>query len=51
MLTECRLVTRTETEYSGKRTVGSCALYEHMKSNTLADILRVLKRHAGSRSN
>ncbi|MDE2028852.1 MAG: quinolinate synthase NadA, partial [Candidatus Omnitrophica bacterium] len=43
MLTECGLAARLEAEYPGKRVVGSCALCEYMKSNTLEDILRVLK--------
>lgn len=42
MLTECGLAARIESEYPGKRIVGSCALCEYMKSNTLEDILRVL---------
>ncbi len=43
MLTECGLAARIESEYPGKRIVGSCALCEYMKSNTLTDILRVLR--------
>ena len=43
MLTECGLAARIESEYPGKRIVGSCALCEYMKSNTLEEILRVLK--------
>ena len=44
MLTECGLAARLEAEYPQKRIVGSCALCEYMKSNTLEDILRVLKQ-------
>ena len=32
-----------EVEFTGKEFVGSCKLCKYMKSNTLADILRVLK--------
>jgi quinolinate synthase len=43
MLTECGLAARIESEYPSKRIVGSCTLCEYMKSNTLTDILRVLR--------
>jgi len=44
MLTECGLAARIESEYPAKKIIGSCALCEYMKSNTLKDILRVLKK-------
>ncbi len=44
MLTECGLASRIESEYPSKKIVGSCALCEYMKSNTLTDILRVLRK-------
>ncbi len=43
MLTECGLASRLQVETPGKKFVGSCVLCKYMKSNTLEDILRVLK--------
>jgi len=43
MLTECGLSARLQKEFPTKRLVGSCTLCRYMKSNTLEDILRVLK--------
>ena len=43
MLTECGLSSRLETEFPNKTLVGSCRLCKYMKSNTLENILRVLK--------
>lgn len=43
MLTECGLSSRMEVEFPNKKFVGSCTLCKYMKSNTLEDILRVLK--------
>lgn len=43
MLTECGLSSRLQVEFPNKRLVGSCTLCRYMKSNTLPDILRVLK--------
>jgi quinolinate synthase len=43
MLTECGLSSRLEVEFPNKKLVGSCTLCKYMKSNTLQDILRVLK--------
>lgn len=43
VLTECGLVDRLKAEYSAKNFVGSCQLCKYMKSNTLNDILRVLR--------
>ncbi|MCA9398490.1 MAG: quinolinate synthase NadA [Candidatus Omnitrophica bacterium] len=43
MLTECGLSGRLQVEFPDKRLVGSCTLCRYMKSNTLEDILRVLK--------
>jgi quinolinate synthase len=43
MLTECGLSARLQKEFPEKRLVGSCTLCRYMKSNTLWDILRVLK--------
>ncbi len=43
MLTECGLISRIEAEMPEKNFVGSCSLCKYMKSNTLDDILRVLK--------
>ena len=43
MLTECGLSARLQVEIPQKRLVGSCTLCRYMKSNTLEDILRVLK--------
>lgn len=42
MLTECGLSSRLQAEFPDKRLVGSCTLCRYMKSNTLADIRRVL---------
>jgi len=46
MLTECGLSSRLQTEFPDKILVGSCTLCRYMKSNTLEDILRVLKNPA-----
>ena len=46
MLTECGLSSRLQVEFPHKRFVGSCTLCRYMKSNTLHDILRVLKHPA-----
>lgn len=43
MLTECGLSARLQVEFPEKKFVGSCTLCRYMKSNTLEDILRVLK--------
>lgn len=43
MLTECGLSSRLQVEFPNKLLVGSCVLCRYMKSNTLQDILRVLK--------
>lgn len=43
MLTECGLASRLQSEMPQKKLVGSCVLCKYMKSNTLADIARVLK--------
>jgi quinolinate synthase len=43
MLTECGLSARLQQEFPTKKLVGSCTLCRYMKSNTLEDILRVLK--------
>lgn len=43
MLTECGLSSRLQVEFPQKKLVGSCSLCRYMKSNTLQDILRVLK--------
>lgn len=43
MLTECGLSSRLQVEFPNKKLVGSCTLCKYMKSNTLEDILRVLK--------
>lgn len=43
MLTECGLSSRLQVEHPDKKFVGSCTLCRYMKSNTLRDILRVLK--------
>lgn len=42
MLTECGLTNRLQTEVPEKKFVGSCTMCRYMKSNTLADIKRVL---------
>jgi len=44
MLTECGLSSRLQVEFPDKKLVGSCTLCRYMKSNTLGDILRVLKK-------
>lgn len=46
MLTECGLSSRLQVEVPQKKLVGSCTLCKYMKSNTLEDILRVLKNPA-----
>ncbi|HOW36532.1 MAG TPA: quinolinate synthase NadA [Candidatus Omnitrophota bacterium] len=46
MLTECGLSSRLQVEVPHKKLVGSCTLCKYMKSNTLEDILRVLKNPA-----
>lgn len=43
MLTECGLSSRLQSEFPDKKLVGSCTTCRYMKSNTLEDILRVLK--------
>ena len=43
MLTECGLSSVIQAEFPQKKIVGSCTLCRYMKSNTLQDILRVLK--------
>ena len=43
MLTECGLSSRLQVEFPDKKLVGSCTMCRYMKSNTLEDILRVLK--------
>lgn len=43
MLTECGLSSRLQIEFPDKSLVGSCTTCRYMKSNTLEDILRVLK--------
>ncbi len=43
MLTECGLASRLQVESPDKKFVGSCVLCKYMKSNSLSDILRVLK--------
>lgn len=43
MLTECGLSSRLQVEFPDKKLVGSCTMCKYMKSNTLEDILRVLK--------
>jgi len=43
MLTECGLSARLQQEFPDKKLVGSCTLCRYMKSNTLENILRVLK--------
>ncbi|MBI5415354.1 MAG: quinolinate synthase NadA [Candidatus Omnitrophica bacterium] len=46
MLTECGLSSRLQKEFPDKRLVGTCTLCRYMKSNTLEDILRVMKNPA-----
>ena len=43
MLTECGLSSRLQVEFPDKRLVGACTMCRYMKSNTLENILRVLK--------
>ena len=43
MLTECGLTSRLQLEVPEKKFIGSCTMCKYMKSNTLEDILRVLK--------
>ena len=43
MLTECGLSARLQSEFPDKKLVGSCTMCKYMKSNTLENILRVLK--------
>lgn len=43
MLTECGLSSRLQSEFPQKKLVGSCTMCKYMKSNTLENILRVLK--------
>lgn len=43
MLTECGLSGRLQLESPGKTFVGACTMCKYMKSNTLADIVRVLE--------
>jgi quinolinate synthase len=43
MLTECGLSARLQSEFPDKKLVGSCTMCRYMKSNSLQDILRVLK--------
>jgi quinolinate synthase len=44
LLTECGLSARLQVEMPQKTFVGSCNMCRYMKSNTLDDILRVLKK-------
>ncbi len=43
MLTECGLSSRLQVEFPEKKLVGSCTMCKYMKSNSLQDVLRVLK--------
>jgi len=43
LLTECGLTDRMRVEMPDKQFIGSCQLCKYMKSNTLPDVLRVLK--------
>lgn len=43
MLTECGLSSRLQSEFPQKKLVGSCTMCRYMKSNSLENILRVLK--------
>jgi len=43
MLTECGLSSRLQVEFPDKKLVGSCTMCKYMKSNSLENILRVLK--------
>jgi quinolinate synthase len=44
MLTECGLSARLQSEFPDKQLVGSCTMCKFMKSNTLENILRTLKK-------
>jgi quinolinate synthase len=44
LLTECGLGSRIKMEFPNRRIVGTCTFCKYMKSNTLDDILRVLKK-------
>lgn len=44
MLTECGLSSRLQVEFPKKHLVGTCTLCDFMKSNSLEEILRVLKK-------
>lgn len=48
MLTECGLSARLQSEFPDKQLVGSCTMCKYMKSNTLENILRVLKNPSAS---
>ena len=43
LLSECGLISRIEVELPGKQFMGTCQMCKYMKSNTLENILRVLK--------
>ena len=43
VLTECGIASRIQIEMPQKKIVGLCNMCKYMKSNTLEDILRVLK--------
>ena len=43
LLTECGLTSRLQTEVPEKSFIGSCTMCKYMKSNTLANICRVLE--------
>lgn len=43
MLTECGLSSRLQVEFPEKKLIGSCTMCKYMKSNTLENILRVMK--------
>jgi len=43
MLTECGLSSRLQVEFPDKEFIGTCRVCKYMKSNTLAEILRVFK--------
>ncbi len=43
LLSECGLISRIEVELPGKKFLGTCQMCKYMKSNTLENILRVLK--------
>ena len=44
LLTECGLTGILQSEFPGKRFVGSCTLCKYMKANSLNDILQALER-------